>query len=987
MRTHTSEFKNNVKEFGRELDSIITYEQDGETIELGMEQLNSITPHYEGAILKSVMKQLDIDSNVEIPKDTVLNYQFGVKVRDEEVEDYRDNYDYIDFGNYIVYETEKQEDTNSWKITCYDKMLYSMKDYENLNIAYPITIRDYINTICTHLGLTFANSSDTFANYNRQISGELYLTYDNDTQTYSSMGYTFRDVLDELAQATASTICINNDDELEIRYITETNDTIDEEYLKNINVNFGEQYGAVNTIVLSRSADSDSIYYPSILPENPIEIKISDNQIMNGNNRADYLPDIYAKLNGLQYYINDFSSPGICYYDICDRYTVQIGETYYSCVMLNDEINVTQGLDENIYTNMLDESVTDYTKADKTDRRINQTYLIVDKQNQQIEAVVSQTIDPNNPDSTNNKVARLSLKVDELESEISETIELTVSGESTEGTVSLINVAESQPILIKIHPIINNISYLYPYNGLYPSSTTYLKSRALLFNNTSTSTTFTWTLPTDLWYYDSTHYDELEMAYGDGTNSTIIVTRRCQINADGTISLLAIPTTETYAYPTEEELKLTSGNYTINFADGITGYLYVQLMANNLYTSQFYTKAETNTKISQTADSINATVSLKLDEDEFTHASIVAKINDNTSQVQIDADKVDISANDIINIIAGNTLNLTSKSIAISSTDFSVTPNGVITASNGTIGGWNITAHKLESGENDTYIRLDSNSSVASAIWCGAEDAGDAPFRLYKNGSLKATNATINGTLTSTDGSIGGFTLSGSGFYKNKTSISSNTRGVFLGTNGFNFGDSTYYIKMGSLTNHPEVSGLNVTGSSGINLYNNGISNCTLITSTAGNRITIRSNSSGDEAGRIRMECEAGLSNIDFFSSVANINMLQIYNHIHGGSSIKIKKNIEKINQEEKNKVYDIIKNIDLYSYNYKEEYNSSKDLYHGFMIEDLENTILKDYLHFKQNENDKNIKTFESAELPKLNLLLIKTLIDKIEKLEAKYE
>ena len=31
---------------------------------------------------------------------------------------------------------------------------------------------------------------------------------------------------------------------------------------------------------------------------------------------------------------------------------------------------------------MPEETETDYTKADKTDRRINQTYLIVDKQNQ-----------------------------------------------------------------------------------------------------------------------------------------------------------------------------------------------------------------------------------------------------------------------------------------------------------------------------------------------------------------------------------------------------------------------------------------------------------------------------------------------------------------------------------------------------------------------------------------------------------------------------
>lgn len=377
MKTHTTGFKENISLFGKEIDSKITYELNGETIELGTEDLNSVTPHYEGAILKSVMKQLDIDSNVEIPLETILTYQFGVKVEN--------SYEYISFGNYVVYSIEKQEDTNSYKIVCYDKMLYSMKSYENMNITYPITIRDYINAICTHLGLDFKNENETFANYDKEIPNELYLDENGD-----DLGYTFRDVLDELAQVTASTICINeDDDELEIRYISNTNDTIDEEYLKDVNVNFGEKFGPVNTIVLSRSAGADNIYYPSVLPENPYELKISDNQIMNGNDRADYMPDIYNKLNGLEYYINDFSSTGIAYYNLCDRYNVKISNNTYSCVIFNDELNVTQGLEENIYTEMPEQTETDYTKADKTDRKINQTILSVDKQNQKIEAKVS----------------------------------------------------------------------------------------------------------------------------------------------------------------------------------------------------------------------------------------------------------------------------------------------------------------------------------------------------------------------------------------------------------------------------------------------------------------------------------------------------------------------------------------------------------------------------------------------------------------------
>ena len=369
MKTHTSSFKEQIKLMGKEIDSRITF---GSTV-LGKDDLNAVTPSYQGAILKSVMKQLDIDSNVEIPIGTNLKYEFGLKVNGE--------YEYINYGNYVVYSIEKQEDTNSYKITCYDKLLYSMLDYVKLPITYPISIRDYINAISTVLGLKFANKSETFANYNKQIQADLY----------DGLGYTFRDILDELAQVTASTICLNNNDELEIRYITETGDTIDEEFLKDVNVNFGEKFGKVNTIVLSRSADSDSVYYPSTLPTNPYEIKISDNQIMNGNDRADFLPDIYNKLNGLEFYTNDFVSTGIVYYDLCDRYYVKVGDNTYSCVMFNDEVLVTQGLEENVYTELPEQTETDYKHASKDDRMINQVYIIAKKNEAEILALVRTT--------------------------------------------------------------------------------------------------------------------------------------------------------------------------------------------------------------------------------------------------------------------------------------------------------------------------------------------------------------------------------------------------------------------------------------------------------------------------------------------------------------------------------------------------------------------------------------------------------------------
>ena len=380
MKTRTADFKTNIKTLGREFSDVITYTENNTLITISQEDINSITLHYSTGLLKSTMRQLEIDVNQDIEIGTVIKYQLGLKVEN--------SYEYLDFGNYIVYSSEKQEDLKSYKIICYDKMLLSMIDYTNLNVQYPITIRNYIQAICDFLGLTFKNANDEFANYDKEIENEVFLDEEN-----NSLGYKFRDVLDDLAEVVAGNICINeNDDELEIRYINETNDTIDEEFLKDTNVNFSKKVGPINSIVLSRSASSDNVYLrddESVEENGLYEIKIEDNQIMNFNNRSEYLPDILEKLDGVEYYLNNIKSTGVCYYNVYDMYNITIDENTYPCLMLNDEILRTQGLEENIVTEESDSDPTDYSKADKTDLRINQTNLIVDKQQGEINALTT----------------------------------------------------------------------------------------------------------------------------------------------------------------------------------------------------------------------------------------------------------------------------------------------------------------------------------------------------------------------------------------------------------------------------------------------------------------------------------------------------------------------------------------------------------------------------------------------------------------------
>lgn len=169
-------------------------------------------------------------------------------------------------------------------------------------------------------------------------------------------------------------------------------DLIDERYFKDTNVNLNKKYGPINSVVLSRGAGGDNIYRndPTSIQQNGLcELKIEGNEILDAPNREDFIQAIFDVMNGLEYYINDFETTGLTLYNPTDIYRVKINNQIYQCLMINDEINVDQGIEENTYIKEPERSVTDYTKADKTDRGIKQATITANKAEGKIEAVVS----------------------------------------------------------------------------------------------------------------------------------------------------------------------------------------------------------------------------------------------------------------------------------------------------------------------------------------------------------------------------------------------------------------------------------------------------------------------------------------------------------------------------------------------------------------------------------------------------------------------
>lgn len=909
MKTHTNDYKNKLKTV-REAKSLLTF---NETI-AEEKDLFSVKLYYNSDILKSAMKVLEFDYRQDIGLNTQINYKYGIKIER--------NYEYVDFGNYLVYKSEYQEDTKLYHITCYDKMLLSMKNYDDVMkdivITYPITIRNYINTIANAIGLDFKNINEEFSNYNKTISRELY----------KGLGYTVRDVLDELAQVTASTICISLDDKLEIRYITETNDTIDENLCRNVNVTFGKKYGPVNSIVLSRSAESDNVYKndPESIAKNGLtEIKIIDNQIMNFNDRSDYLQDILTRLDGLEYFLNDFSSPGITYYDLCDRYTVKIEDNTYSCVMLNDEINITQGLEENIYTEMPKLTKTDYTKADKTDRKINQTYLLVDKQNQEITALVSKT------DNLETKTAQLRLDVDTIEGQISDIADITTTAEGT-GTLVMENINESEPIYIKIYPKLGDVTSLYPADNLYPADDLYPTDKILHFHNTSETYDVDYELPRDLLWLDNDTYDEFVLDYD---NSVCYVLHRVGILDDGTKYALPNSIQEDVEYPT---IRLINGDYEVSLIGQPTAYLYVRLMVQNIYTTQFATKVEMNSKITQTKDEIDLEVSRKVGNDE-----VISRINQTPETITIEAGKVNIGG--VITAINNNTTT-------------TINGNKITTGS--------ITANQIKSGT----ITADKVSS--DIITTNNFSAQNINANNITAGTLSAANINLRGTYLSPSYSeIGGMSVSGGTI--------SNSRMALDTSNGILrvFNSSGGSMILSNAARLSATAGIGLTSNSNGNVsapsVNLDLKACSGAEAYLG--CMINANGTGERSG---ITCSNGVLS---FRSTGYCTYNG--NAVFGSSSKATKENIIDLTKEQKEEVYDLLRKIPTKQYDYKKEYG--KPFNYGFIIEDVEDTKLKDLLHITQAENNKDIKMYSTEDLVRLELITIQELMKKIDKLEEK--
>ncbi len=338
-------------------------------------QVNYIRRVFNTSLFKTIVKQVEIDSNEPIDKGETVNPQFGLLINN--------SFEYVSLGNYkAINEPILNKDTNSYQISSCDKIVESMVPYTltTSDITYPCTVRQLFVAIFTKLGWSTSGIPSTFINSTSIIEEDVY----------SNVNFTYRDVLDELC--TISCMFLVDKGNPTLIQKTTTNETINEQFMKSTNVAVKEKV-FFNSLVFSRAEGSDNIYRKddtSIATNGLHEFKVSDLQILSLNWRDNFINAMWNYIKTFEYYSYEIDTYGIIYLEPVDLFTISTFGDTYNTILLNSDLIIGNGASEKIYADTPKETTTEYQYATDTDRKINQTYLIVDKQQGQINAVVSQ---------------------------------------------------------------------------------------------------------------------------------------------------------------------------------------------------------------------------------------------------------------------------------------------------------------------------------------------------------------------------------------------------------------------------------------------------------------------------------------------------------------------------------------------------------------------------------------------------------------------
>ena len=315
---------------------------------------------------------------------------------------------YTRYGNVNTNGIIKVQDTCNYMVVACNMSVDSSTTREEELANLELIKKDFM--------LVVGNKEITYSPYNQmndwQIIKELWENID---------GITYRDIFQQIAQATGST-CIIHDDKVYFKPIQKTNVSsqpiIDQAVLGQAVLGQGELdytletltydnlfklklealYGGINSVVLSRTPIvGEDVYLQNeadIQANGLTEFKIENNEIID-KDRENAITPIYDALNGISYYPFEATTEGLGWYEIGDNFNIinDKGDVF-NTTLFNFNITIDGSVKETLKTTAESKTQTQYQYATTISKQLQKnTEIIVNKQEQYIKSIVAEKED------------------------------------------------------------------------------------------------------------------------------------------------------------------------------------------------------------------------------------------------------------------------------------------------------------------------------------------------------------------------------------------------------------------------------------------------------------------------------------------------------------------------------------------------------------------------------------------------------------------
>ena len=570
-------------------------------------------------------------------------------------------YEYIDMGTFTVFD-EKDEDDFNKHITAFDNLIKFNAPFVDVG-GYPKTLFQELQNVCEQAGVVLNNTNipnGSFRVANNQFVNEESL----------------KTVLKAICQISGMYAIIKND-EIVLQLKNNTNEVLNKNQHEPV-IWKRRTYGINQVILGMKDVEGEYVLREDLqdIAKNGVhKLVINDNPFAyTEDKRAELIDELFNQVKGFGYVPFEMNGEWLSYLDVGDTITIDGVQT----LLLRINGKSPKALESVMSSPAIIDSSVDYiNNTDSIENQVKRAEIIVDKQNQEIQALASKVVPVSN---TIKGVRQIQLE---------NAYEGTLHKLSIKGNISLLYPSSKENLygyalapsetlmpsatLTPSTPVYKDNKILYPSNDLFS------KSSVLLIDDVEYKLDFNF-----LNYINDTDCDEF--IYEDGKCKII---RRVGVDSDGNLYATGKEVIEN-----KKDIELNiKHNSTIKLKSFDEAILETTYLLQNEYTQNFTTKIETKAEIKVATDEINLEVAKKVNDDE-----VVNTINLSTEQITLKGNRLVVEADNFKLDANGNMV----------CTNAKVT--GEINSTTGNIGGWTINSSGLTNGK--VYIRNDGYSTI-----------------------------------------------------------------------------------------------------------------------------------------------------------------------------------------------------------------------------------------------------------------------------------